>query len=165
MKIELAILGLLIKGNLYGYEIKKRILEWTGGYVDVKFGSIYYAIKKALKNGWIKQKGSEKEAGNPERYVYQITPEGKKYYKKGLRKYFDQNLLHFDLDILLMFLKSLDTEQTKQFVEDRLEFLNEKLTSIKDKIKDEPKSTENIYLYTYIENHLKAELSWVKSVK
>ncbi len=54
MRIELTILGLLMKGNLYGYDIKKKILEVSGGFVDTKFGSIYYAIKKSQNKGWIK---------------------------------------------------------------------------------------------------------------
>jgi len=34
MKIEITILGLLMQGNLYGYEIKKRIVENLEDYVD-----------------------------------------------------------------------------------------------------------------------------------
>ena len=45
MSIEIIILGLLIEGNLYGYDIRKRIGERLGEYTDVKFGSIYYALK------------------------------------------------------------------------------------------------------------------------
>ncbi len=164
MKIELAILGLLIEGNLYGYDIKKKILERSEGYVDVKFGSIYYAIKKALQNGWIKRIGSERDKNNPERYVYQIKPEGVKYYKKGMRKYLEQNLIHFNIDLLLMFLNSLDKEQKNQFIEERIEFLNDKISSIKIQTKGKIKSPENFHLYSYIENHLKAELSWIKSI-
>lgn len=165
MKVLLTILGLLNKGNLYGYEIKKRINESSEGYVDAKFGSIYYAIRKSLESGLIKQKGSEKAEGNPERFVYQITPEGKKYFKKGIRKYFDLNQLHFDVDILLLFFNSLEEEQKSTFVEERTEYLNESLNSIKEKIKDMPKSNDNLNVFTYIENHLKAELAWVKSLK
>ena len=165
MKVLLTILGLLNKGNLYGYDIKKKINENSVGYVDAKFGSIYYAIRKALKSGLIKQKGSEKEEGNPERYVYQITPEGKKFLKKGIRKYFDTNQLHFEIDILLLFLNSLDKEQKENYIEERIEILNDKLTKIKEKIKELPKSSDNLHVFTYIENHLKAELAWVKTLK
>jgi DNA-binding PadR family transcriptional regulator len=33
MKIEITILGLLMEGNLYGYEIKKKIVERLEDYV------------------------------------------------------------------------------------------------------------------------------------
>ncbi len=165
MKVLLTILGLLNMGNLYGYEIKKKINENSSDYVDAKFGSIYYAIRKSLKSGWIKQKGSEKEEGNPERYVYQITPEGKKYYKKGIRKYFENNDLHFDIDILLLFISSLDNEQKENYIEEKTDLLNSKLSKIKEDIKNLPKSSDKHNIYAYIENHLKAELSWIKSLK
>lgn len=168
MRIELTILGLLIEGNLYGYEIKKKIVERLEGFLDIKFGSIYYAIKKAVKNGWVKRIGTEKEGGNPERYVYQILPDGKKYYKKMLRQYFEHNLIHFDIDIVLMFYNSLSAEQKEQFVEDRLGVIKDKLSSVKEKMKAESRGSQagsQLHLYSYLENHLKAELSWLKLFK
>ncbi|HEY1405315.1 MAG TPA: PadR family transcriptional regulator [Spirochaetota bacterium] len=168
MKIEIIILGLLMECNLYGYEIKKKIMERVDQYVDIKFGSIYYAIKKALENEWVKKVGTEKDGGNPERYIYQILPAGRKYYKKLLKQYFDQTMIHFDIDIVLMFFDSLEKDQKEVFIEERREIIKTKLAEIKDKIdKEEKKKTPetNLVLYSYIENHLKAELSWIKSLE
>ena len=168
MKIELVILGLLLEGNLYGYEIKKKIIDRLGEYVDIKFGSIYYAIKKAIENEWIKRAGTEKDGGNPERYIYQILPTGRKYYKKLLKEYFESTQLHFETDIVLMFVDTLEKDQKEQFIEDRKESLKIRLADIRDKIDIEEKKkgqVNNLHLYTYIENHLKAELSWIKSLE
>ena len=167
MKIEITILGLLMEGNLYGYEIKKKIVERLEDYVDIKFGSIYYAIKKAVDNEWVKRVGTEKESGNPERYVYEILPAGKKYYKKLLKQYFEQNLIHFDIDIVLMFFKYLSEEQHEQFVEERLTLVTDKLESIKRKIEEErevPAEQSHIHILTYLEHHLAAEIDWLKSI-
>jgi DNA-binding PadR family transcriptional regulator len=168
MKIEITILGLLMEENLYGYEIKKKIVERLEDYVDIKFGSIYYAIKKAVDNGWVKRVGTEKESGNPERYIYEILPAGRKHYKKLLKQYFNQNLIHFDIDIVLMFYKYLPEDQQDQFIEERISLIKEKLEAIKSKIEDERKiPVERSYLnvLTYLEQHLKAEHSWLKSLK
>jgi len=168
MKIEITILGLLMEENLYGYEIKKRIVERLEDYVDIKFGSIYYAIKKALDMAWVKKIGTEKEGGNPERYIYQILPDGRKYYKKMLKQYFDHNFIHFDIDIVLMFLNSLSPEQKEQFIEDRVEHIKDKMNALKEKIDTELKNNSpnsQLHVYTYLENHLKAELNWLKSLK
>lgn len=164
MRIELTVLGLLTKGHLYGYDIKKKLAARLSGFSDVKFGSIYYAIKKGVEKGWIKQKGTEKEKSNPERLLYQITPEGTKYFKKGLYNYFNEHLIHFDVDMLIMFIESLDKEQRGYFVEDRIDHINEKLSEIKEKYK-EAKKNEMTHINSYIEHHLKAELSWVKGLK
>lgn len=167
MKIEITILGLLMDENLYGYEIKKKIVDRLEDYVDIKFGSIYYAIKKAVDNGWIKKIGTEKDGGNPERYVYSILPEGRKYYKKILKQYFDHKFIHFDIDIVLMFLSSLSPEQKESFLEDRKEMIKDRLNAIKNKIETESKVKDSaaINVYTYLENHLKAEMTWLKSME
>jgi len=167
MKIDITILGLLMDGNLYGYEIKKKIVDKLEDYVDIKFGSIYYAIKKAVDNGWVKRVGTEKDSGNPERYIYEILPAGKKQYKKILKQYYDKNLIHFDIDIVLMFLNNLTPDQKEQFIEERTALIKEKLESIKNKIEDEKKVPEEksyMKVFTYLEQHLKAELNWLKSL-
>ncbi len=165
MKIEITILGLLMEGNLYGYEIKKKIVERLEDYVDIKFGSIYYAIKKAVDNEWVKRVGTEKESGNPERYVYEILPAGRKHYKKLLKQYYDQNMIHFDIDIVLMFFDFLSEEQKEQFIEERMTVVTEKLESLKEKISREAEGKEgHAYILTYLEKHLHAERDWLKSV-
>ena len=166
MKIEITMLGLLSESNLYGYEIKKKIEEHLEDYIDVKFGSIYYAIKKAIDNEWIKQASTEKESGNPERYIYEILPAGRKHYKKLLNKYFDSTLIHFDIDIILMFFNSLQKEQKESFIEKRITHINERLRSIKDKINNESlvnSEHSRKQIFSYLLHHLEAELAWLKS--
>ncbi|MCL2156178.1 MAG: PadR family transcriptional regulator [Leptospirales bacterium] len=165
MKIDITILGLLMNENLYGYEIKKKIVEQLEDYVDIKFGSIYYAIKKSVENGWVKRVGTEKESGNPERYVYEILPSGKKHYKKLLKQYFDANFIHFDVDIALMFFDNLSDEQKEQFLEERTSLIKEKLDNIKDKIEKSTDDSSYKYILTYLEQHLKAEINWLKTIK
>ncbi len=168
MKIEITILGLLMEENLYGYEIKKKITERLEDYVDIKFGSIYYAIKKAVESGWVKKVSTEKDSGNPERYVYEILPAGKKHYKKLVKQYYDQFYIHFDIDVVLMFHKFLSDEQKEQFKSDRIDVVKERLNNIKDKIEIEKNvEMEKSYLtiLEYLEHHLKAELTWLKSLK
>jgi DNA-binding PadR family transcriptional regulator len=168
MKIEITILGLLMEENLYGYEIKKKIVDRLEDYVDIKFGSIYYAIKKAVENGWVKRVGTEKDSGNPERYVYEILPTGRKHYKKMLKQYFEQNMIHFDIDIVLMFLNYLSDDQAEQFIADRISLIGNKLGSIKQKIDDEknaPAEKSFRKIFSYLEHHLEAELEWLKSLR
>jgi DNA-binding PadR family transcriptional regulator len=167
MKITLIILGLLSEKNLYGYEIKKIIKERCGDFINIQFGSIYFAIKKAEKKEWIKKAGVEKNGTDPERCVYQILPAGRKYFQKGLRDYFNKNLIHFESDIVLMFADTLDAAQKEVFIEDRKEYLTAKLEEIQEilstkKKKDNPRASS---LFNYIESHLKTELAWIKSIK
>ena len=172
MKIEITILGLLMKENLYGYEIKRKIVESLEDYVDIKFGSIYYAIKKSVSNGWVDKAGTEKDSGNPERYVYEITPVGKKHFKKMLKQYFEDNITHFDIDIVLLFFNHLSSSVRDSFVAERLDVIGEKLQSIEKKLseikdggKDGGKDEASITsVLKYIYYHLKAEILWLNEV-
>ena len=77
-------------------------------------------------------------------------------------------MIHFDIDIVLMFLNSLEADQKETFIEDRKELIKNRLSEIKEKIDSEEKkkgTDTNIHLYTYLENHLKAELNWLKSLE
>jgi hypothetical protein len=85
-----------------------------------------------------------------------------------LKQYFDHTMIHFDIDIVLMFYNSLMPEQKEAFIEDRMEAVKEKLVAIKDKVDEEmklPEEKSHIHVFTYLENHLKAELAWLKSLK
>jgi DNA-binding PadR family transcriptional regulator len=168
MKVEITVLGLLSDSNLYGYEIQKNINERVDGFLDINFGSIYYVLKKGIKNGWIKKIGINKEPGRPERHTFQILPEGRARYKKLIKKYFNKNFLHFDVDIVLMFYNTLTEEQKKQFIEDRVSLVKDKLLLVKDKISNcTSASSKNSLMnfYTYLETHLKAEQAWLKTLK
>jgi len=157
MKLDLIVLGLLMKGNQYGYEMRIKVRECSQGKIIIKPGSIYYFLNMALKNGWIKMIGFEKK-----RQIYEITPEGKKHYKKELKKYYKKKMVHFSVDVILMFLNFLDENEREHFIKNRIECINDRLLSINEQINEDK---ENIHLYSYIESHLMAELDWIKSLQ
>ena len=99
--------------------------------------------------------------------MYEILPAGKKHYIKLLKQYFDKVMIHFDIDIVLMFMKNLSPDQKELFVEDRVQLLKGKLDSIRTKIDSEKKVPEDrsyLKVFSYLEHHLKAELNWLKSI-
>ncbi|MBN2434630.1 MAG: helix-turn-helix transcriptional regulator [Spirochaetes bacterium] len=163
--IKLIILGMLMERNLYGYEINKIIRERFQGYVDIKFGSIYYAIKEAIKKGYVKKYETIKDTPTPPKDIFKIEQAGRKQFKILLRRYFSENFIHFDVDIALMFLNSLTDDQKEAFIEERKELLKERLADIKKAINgDDGSDKDYMHIYTYLENHLKAENNWVKSL-
>ncbi len=152
MNTELIVLNLIAENDCGGYDIMKRIKEATVNNANIEYGSIYHRIKKAVSDDLIKPKKTIKGQGKPDKIVYQITPKGEKYIKKRFNQYLDKNHIHFDIDILLMFLDKVDQE----FIEERMEVVKEKLASINGK-----KSV----LLSYLEYHLKAEMAWLKSLQ
>jgi DNA-binding PadR family transcriptional regulator len=50
---ELAILGLLSEQPLHGYELKKRLTGLLGGRASLSFGSLYPALGRLERNGFV----------------------------------------------------------------------------------------------------------------
>ena len=73
---ELAILALLARGPLHGYEIAKRIETDTGGVLRFDVASLYPLLYRMEKRGWVK--GYWEEVGGRRRRYYRLAPEGKK---------------------------------------------------------------------------------------
>jgi DNA-binding PadR family transcriptional regulator len=74
---ELAILALLDKQQLYGFEIAKRIEEGSGGALRFNLASLYPMLYTLEKRGWIKGRWEANRAGRDRRY-YCLTPTGRK---------------------------------------------------------------------------------------
>jgi len=75
--VQLGILALLAEGKRYGFEIIEELRRRTGGYLDLKEGTLYPALHRMEKQGlltseWVIQEG----AGAPRKY-YSITQEGR----------------------------------------------------------------------------------------
>jgi DNA-binding PadR family transcriptional regulator len=79
--LELAVLGLLHESPLHGYELRKRLNLLLGWSRLLSYGSLYPALKRLLRAGWI----TEVTATTPgvsrrQRIVYQITPAGRAFF-------------------------------------------------------------------------------------
>lgn len=77
--IELAILTLLQKKEMYGYELSQRIFELSSRIIEVKEGTLYPILYRLEEKGVIiSQWQSPQGRGNPRKY-YSVTEEGKHY--------------------------------------------------------------------------------------
>jgi DNA-binding PadR family transcriptional regulator len=74
---ELAILALLARQALYGFEIAKRIEEDTGGALRFNLASLYPMLYELEKRGWVKGRWEANRVGRDRRYYY-LTPAGKR---------------------------------------------------------------------------------------
>ena len=63
-------------GQMYGYEITKRVAELTDGEIMIKEGSLYPALHKLEKENVIKS--SIEYQGKRKRKYYQLTETGQK---------------------------------------------------------------------------------------
>ena len=75
---ELAILALLDKQPLYGFEICRLIEENSGGTLRFTLASLYPMLYELEKRGWLAGRWEANQEGRDRRY-YRLTPEGKKH--------------------------------------------------------------------------------------
>ena len=164
MRVELIVLGFLMTENLSGYDIKRKTEEQLKGFSDLKAGSIYYALRKANKNNWIKKVATEKEEGTPDKFIYKILPAGKKHFKNLLKEYFQNTFIHFNADMLLLHIDGLTQLQREEFLEERTEFIKMKMDHVKEASHNNITKINYKHILTYLEQHLKAEMTWLKSL-
>ena len=74
---QLAILSLLEKGPLYGFEIARQIGERTGGALKFTLASLYPLLYEMEKRGWLEARWEANDAGRDRRY-YRLTPRGRR---------------------------------------------------------------------------------------
>jgi DNA-binding PadR family transcriptional regulator len=82
--LELALLGLLHRTPMHGYELRKQLSSLLGTFRALSFGSLYPCLKELLAAGLIAAEEHEDEdtTGKPRanrrsRIVYRLTTEGK----------------------------------------------------------------------------------------
>ena len=78
--LELAVLGLLHESPLHGYELRKRLNLLLGWGRLLSYGSLYPALKRLLRAGWITEVTAPAAVSRRQRIVYQITPAGRQYF-------------------------------------------------------------------------------------
>jgi len=79
--LELLILKTLERESLHGYGIVQRIHETVEDLLKVEDGSLYPALQRMLKAGWVAAEWGV-SARNREVRVYRLTPAGRKQLEK-----------------------------------------------------------------------------------
>ncbi|MGN6781942.1 MAG: PadR family transcriptional regulator [Marmoricola sp.] len=80
--LELSVLGLLHESPLHGYELRKRLNLLFGWGRVLSYGSLYPALKRMLRAGWITEVTTTAPPGasRRQRIVYQITDAGTDFF-------------------------------------------------------------------------------------
>ncbi|WP_285597824.1 PadR family transcriptional regulator [Kineosporia sp. NBRC 101731] len=122
--LELAILGFLAEGPTHGYELRRRVAHLSGYARPVSDGSLYPAIQRMVKSGWIARELMP-GAGATARHVLTITSPGRERLQERLRdpeRLDITNMARFL--VILAFLSQLpDVGEQHAVLRQRLDFL------------------------------------------
>ncbi|GIO32152.1 MULTISPECIES: PadR family transcriptional regulator [Paenibacillus] len=82
--IEYIILGLLMEGDMSGYEMKKTIDLSVGMFYKASYGSLYPALKRMTEKEWVSV--TEEEGSSKNKKIYSILPEGRIRFMQWLKE-------------------------------------------------------------------------------
>jgi DNA-binding PadR family transcriptional regulator len=126
--LEFAILGLLHESPLHGYELKKRLDSLLGRFRAFSYGSLYPALAKMERAGWIVKEsaGSSAMAGRRSRVVYKLTAEGKERFQQHVTDTGPATWEDETFGIHFAFFAHTDAETRLRILEGRRNRLEEK---------------------------------------
>ncbi len=101
--IDIIILSMLYKEDLYGYELAKRAKELTNNKFELKEGTLYLAFKRLEQSNFVKSYWGDESIGGRRKY-YQLLKTGRNHLIQRKKEW---GLLKQIIDI---FLKGVDDE-------------------------------------------------------
>lgn len=86
--VELAVLALLIKRDMYGYEVNQEIDSYSRGKVEVKEGTLYPILYRLEEKGVVESYWNAPEGRGKPRKYYRVTDSGVEYFRKYKEEWF-----------------------------------------------------------------------------
>ena len=74
--LDLLLLSVLAAGPAHGYAVAERLRQTSGGEFDLPEGTLYPALHRLERLGWLSSRWAE--VGGRRRRVYQVTAKGQK---------------------------------------------------------------------------------------
>src|SRR5690349_25169720 len=80
--LDMLILRTLQWGPQHGYAIGQTIRSQSGDVLHIEAGSLYPALQRLSKKGWVSSKWGQTDANQRAKF-YRLTPEGKEQLSRG----------------------------------------------------------------------------------
>ena len=137
MDVRTICLGLLSVADRSGYEIKKLLEDGPlGNFVDASFGSIYPALTKLTEEGLVEFRTEEQE-GRPDKKTYSITDDGRALFRESAEGPVAPDRYRSDFMFVLMFADQLSPERLSALIDERLDYYEGKIATIRKELGDE----------------------------
>lgn len=81
--LEMMILHTLKRQPMHGYALAQHIKRVSDSLLQIEEGSLYPALQRMLKEGWLKSKMGISAKNRPVR-IYWVTPDGKKHLEQEI---------------------------------------------------------------------------------
>jgi DNA-binding PadR family transcriptional regulator len=79
---DTVVLSILAKGDNYGYEIRRTIIDKAGGSFELKEATLYSSYKRLENGGYITSYWGDETQGGRRRY-YRVTDAGRELFRQN----------------------------------------------------------------------------------
>ena len=168
MKARLLVLGMLHRGDLHPYEMKRRFeAAMIDCYLGLDVGTLYYAIRQLEKEALIEAVAQERVARGGVRTIYRITPEGRAEFQKDFYRQFEEDgPVSQTLYGALLFLHCVDPAELAAAIRGRIARLDELIGKL-DPVRAQfggalPMGSE--HLLRHIERQRRLDRDWLEGL-
>ena len=168
--VVIAVLALLAEAPMHAYRMQQLIRErGVEMVVNVRSRSgLHAAIDRLVRDELIRVRAVERDARNPERTVYEITPDGRDILTAGLRDTVATPVREFPLfPAVVSFLHLLGPADVRRQLERRAEALQRQLDATQAVLTSSVTyGVDRVHLleHEYLRAVTDAELAWVRLV-
>lgn len=127
-------LGVLTLGPASGYDIRRRLEETFGHFMDVAPSAVYPAMKELHRERLVSRESVERE-GRPKKMVYSLTGEGERAFTAALEHTQPRHRVRSELILLMYFASMLPPGQLANAFNTRLSELQDRINSTRDWLK------------------------------
>ena len=135
--LELAVLGLLHESPMHGYELRKQVNGVLGWSRLLSYGSLYPALQRMLRAGWIAAHVTDPEPGavsRRQRIVYELTAAGQEQFRRLMADVGPAAWEDDTFDVRFAFFSRTDMEARLRILEGRRSRLQERLDRVQHQL-------------------------------
>lgn len=132
LPLEQALLGLLMKGSMHGYDLHRRTKSELGRIWYMGMSNVYNALKRLEQSGYVESTLTPQE-GHPPRKVYRITRAGRQAFRDWVRQPApNMRRLRVELLAKLYFLRTLGLKGAEKLIADQQAICRERIARLED---------------------------------
>ncbi len=175
--LELAILGLLHDRPMHGYELRKQLNVVLGWGRVLSYGSLYPALKKMLRAGWVTDHvtppaprpgtatARSTSVGRRQRIVYELTAAGNERFTRLMSDTGPAAWEDDDFGVRFAFFARTETEVRLRILEGRRARLEERLDRVRQQLAlSEARDTYATELQRHGLESVEREVRWLSGL-
>ncbi len=140
--VKTVCLGVLSEGAASGYEIKKKIEEGPYSlFVDASYGSIYPALTRLAKDGFVEFHTAEQD-GRPDKKIYTITQAGRLQFLDQLARAPGDDRYRSDFLFYIVFSDLIAPQRISEMIDEQIARYRRKIQMIVDCTKTSTRSAD-----------------------